>query len=93
MRSDKIEQNIKEGLTKAEEKYGDKLHYNYMPEENGFYSWEMIKQQKSYLLSVKLHLQSTDESIIKYPEMVAEIFPHFDGNEIPTSEKNNLWFL
>jgi hypothetical protein len=30
---------------------------------------------------------------IKYPEMVAEIFPHFDGNEIPTFGKDNLWFL
>lgn len=30
---------------------------------------------------------------IKYPEMVAEIFPHFDGNEIPDFGKSNLWFL
>ena len=30
---------------------------------------------------------------IKYPEMVAEIFPHFDGCEIPDFGKNNLWFL
>ena len=30
---------------------------------------------------------------IKYPEMVAEIFPHFDGNEIPDFGKDNLWFL
>ena len=30
---------------------------------------------------------------IKYPEMVAEIYPHFDGNEIPTFGKDNLWFL
>lgn len=30
---------------------------------------------------------------IKYPEMVAEIFPHFEGNEIPTFGKDNLWFL
>ncbi|MEQ9403572.1 MAG: Piwi domain-containing protein [Cyclobacteriaceae bacterium] len=30
---------------------------------------------------------------IKYPEMVAEIFPHFDGNEIPEFGKSNLWFL
>lgn len=30
---------------------------------------------------------------IKYPEMVAEIFPHFDGQEIPTFGKDNLWFL
>ena len=30
---------------------------------------------------------------IKYPEMVAEIFPHFSGNEIPEFGKDNLWFL
>jgi hypothetical protein len=30
---------------------------------------------------------------IKYPEMVAEIFPYFDGNEIPPFGKDNLWFL
>jgi hypothetical protein len=27
---------------------------------------------------------------IKYPEMVAEMFPHFEGNEIPPSGKDNL---
>jgi hypothetical protein len=26
-------------------------------------------------------------------EMVAEIFPHFEGNEIPDFGKDNLWFL
>lgn len=30
---------------------------------------------------------------IKYPEMVAEMFPHFEGNEIPDFGKDNLWFL
>ncbi len=30
---------------------------------------------------------------IKYPEMVAEIFPHFSGHEIPEFGKDNLWFL
>lgn len=30
---------------------------------------------------------------IKYPEMVAEMFPHFEGNEIPVFGKDNLWFL
>ncbi len=30
---------------------------------------------------------------LKYPEMVAEIFPHFSGNEIPEFGKDNLWFL
>jgi len=30
---------------------------------------------------------------IKYPEMVAEMFPHFDGYEIPDFGKDNLWFL
>lgn len=30
---------------------------------------------------------------IKYPEMVAEMFPYFDGKEIPAFGKDKLWFL
>ncbi len=30
---------------------------------------------------------------IKYPEMVAQIAPNFEGNEIPSFGKDNLWFL
>jgi hypothetical protein len=30
---------------------------------------------------------------IKYPEMVAQIAPYFEGNDIPHYGKNNLWFL
>lgn len=30
---------------------------------------------------------------IKYPEMVAQIAPHFDGDDIPSYGKDNLWFL
>ena len=30
---------------------------------------------------------------IKYPEMVAQIAPQFDGDDIPTFGKDNLWFL
>lgn len=30
---------------------------------------------------------------IKYPEMVAQIAPHFKGNTIPPYGKDNLWFL
>jgi hypothetical protein len=31
---------------------------------------------------------------IKYPEMVAQIAPHFSGGDIPaTIGKDNLWFL
>ncbi len=30
---------------------------------------------------------------IKYPEMVAEMFPHFEGYDIPEFGKNSLWFL
>jgi hypothetical protein len=29
----------------------------------------------------------------KYPEMVAEIFPHFEYGTLPTFGKENLWFL
>lgn len=30
---------------------------------------------------------------IKYPEMVAKIAPHFEGDDIPHFGKDNLWFL
>lgn len=42
--------------------------------------WKSVKQQ---------NLPVT----IKYPEMVAEIFPHFQSDIIPPFGKNNLWFL
>jgi hypothetical protein len=42
--------------------------------------WKSVKQQ---------NLPVT----IKYPEMVAEMFPYFNGNEIPDFGKENLWFL
>jgi len=42
--------------------------------------WKSVKQQ---------NLPVT----IKYPEMVAQIFPHFDGDKLPDFAKNNLWFL
>ena len=43
--------------------------------------WKSVKQQ---------HLPVT----VKYPEMVAQIAPHFDGGNIPESiGKDNLWFL
>ena len=28
-----------------------------------------------------------------YPEMVAEIYPHFDEDNLPDFGKSNLWFL
>ena len=42
--------------------------------------WKSVKQQ---------NLPVT----IKYPEMVAQIAPHFDGADIPDFGKDNLWFL
>jgi hypothetical protein len=30
---------------------------------------------------------------VKYPEMVAEKYPHFESNNIPDFGKENLWFL
>ena len=29
----------------------------------------------------------------KYPEMVAEIYPHFENENLPDFGKSNLWFL
>ncbi len=42
--------------------------------------WKSVKQQ---------NLPVT----IKYPEMVAEIFPYFDNKSIPSFGRDNLWFL
>jgi hypothetical protein len=42
--------------------------------------WKSVKQQ---------HLPVT----IKYPEMVAEIFPHFEAYHLPEFGKDKLWFL
>jgi hypothetical protein len=42
--------------------------------------WKSVRQQN---LPVTL----------KYPEMVAEIFPHFENKSIPTFGRDNLWFL
>jgi len=41
----------------------------------------------------KLVRQQNFPVTIKYPEMVAEMFPLFEGNEIPDFGKDNLWFL
>lgn len=40
------------GRKKAEKKYGNGLYNIYVPEENGFYSREMIKQQKSLMFGL-----------------------------------------
>lgn len=42
--------------------------------------WKSVKQQ---------NLPVT----VKYPEMVAQIAPHFNGTEIPEAGKDTLWFL
>jgi len=42
--------------------------------------WKSVKQQ---------NLPVT----IKYPEMVAEIFPYFENKSIPSFGRDNLWFL
>ncbi len=42
--------------------------------------WKQVKQQS---------LPVT----IRYPEMVAEIFPHFNVHKLPQFGKNNLWFI
>jgi hypothetical protein len=107
-------------------RYKPTLNGEHTEEEREAERLQLEKQLKSFPLPVKLHLQSTDESIIndqeevkklidqvyqfsrmywksvsqqslpvttKYPEMVAEIFPHFVGGKIPEFGRNNLWFL
>lgn len=93
---------------------------------NGAATGVPVKELKAYPLPVKLHIQSTDPSLLKdpeqiklfidqvyqfsrmywksvspqsmpvttkYPELVAQAFPHFKGGKIPEFGKNNLWFL
>lgn len=107
-------------------RYKPTLNGEHTEEEREAEKTQLAKQLKSFPLPVKLHLQSTDESIIndpievkklidqvyqfsrmywksvsqqnlpvttKYPEMVAEIFPYFQGGKIPEFGKGNLWFL
>jgi len=55
---------------------------------------EMLNQvyqfSRMYWKSVK---QQNLPITIKYPEMVAEIVPHFSDAELPSFGKTNLWFL
>ena len=51
-------------------------------------NWYFVKN--SFYKSVSLqNLPVT----IKYPEMVAQIAPHFVGDDITLFGKDNLWFL
>lgn len=107
-------------------RYRPTLTDEHTDEERDAEKIQLAKQLKSFPLPVKLHLQSTDESIIKdpeevrklidqvyqfsrmywksvsqqsipvttkYPEMVAEIYPHFEGGKLYDFGKKNLWFL
>lgn len=40
------------GRKKVEEKYGDSVYTNYIPEMDGFYSQEMMKQQQAIMFGV-----------------------------------------
>ena len=51
---------------------------------------QVYKFSRMYWKSVK---QQNLPITIKYPEMVAEIVPHFRKEELPAFGKTNLWFL
>jgi hypothetical protein len=55
---------------------------------------EMIDQiyqfSRMYWKSVK---QQNMPVTVKYPELVAKMFPYFKNNDIPDFGKTNLWFL
>jgi hypothetical protein len=51
---------------------------------------QVYKFSRMYWKSVK---QQNLPITIKYPEMVAEIVPHFSDAEMPPFAKTNLWFL
>lgn len=51
---------------------------------------------KAIVIDDKHNLSARQQNLpvtIKYPEMVAQIAPHFTGNDIPPYGKDNLWFL
>jgi hypothetical protein len=55
---------------------------------------ELINQVYQFSrLYFKSVMQQNLPVTIKYPEMIAEIAPYFDGTGIPPIVKNNLWFL
>jgi hypothetical protein len=41
--------------------------------------WKSVRQQNQPVM-------------MKYPKMIAQIAPYFDGVEIPAFGKDNLWF-
>jgi len=55
---------------------------------------ELINQVYQFSrLYFKSVMQQNLPVTIKYPEMIAEIAPYFEGTGIPPFGKNNLWFL
>ena len=60
------------------------------PEEMRLLLNQVYQFSRMYWKSVK---QQNLPITIKYPEMVAEIVPHFTEAELPPFGKNNLWFL
>src|SRR5690606_36654203 len=51
---------------------------------------QVYQSSRMYWKSVR---QQNLPVTIMYPEMVAEMLPYFEGNEIPDYGKDNLWFL
>lgn len=57
-------------------------------------AFELLNQVYQFsLMCCKSVNQQNLPITIKYPEMVAEIVPHFSAAELPQFGKNNLWFL
>ena len=71
-----------------------KIHKTLLPKEIKLKDIKVIDQvyqfSRMYWKSVR---QQNLPVTIKYPEMVAQIAPHFDGDDIPEFGKDNLWFL
>jgi len=67
-------------------------------DEEALKDWKKVTQlvEQVYQFSRIYWKSVTQQNLpvtIKYPEMVAQKFPYFDGNTIPTFGKKNLWFL
>jgi hypothetical protein len=67
-------------------------------DEEAIKDWEEVTQlvEQVYQFS-RIYWKSVSQQslpvTIKYPEMVARMFPYFEGRTLPSFGKRNLWFL
>jgi hypothetical protein len=65
--------------------------FNFCLEWKAIITW-IMKMQIAELMDWGFNQQNLPV-IIKYPEMVAQIYPHFERNTLPEFARKSLWFL